>query len=307
VTNQVAIETSFIFTDAETSAALPVHRGRIVALINAHVRSERAIPVAVRLATRMNRPLTLLTANAAPFADALLDRHRQLVSQYPGLQAESVLAESSGAESTVLLRCLHSDDMVVIAADHVSVAGELFEGSVFMNLLRTFPGVVVAVGPKAVIPETSSVLLVCVDDTHDTHDTNDASMRLITEFADVACLTAELIKVIASKTPQHRAVRDDLGHDLGTDVVDSGELHQLAAQWNEARPGSIPATYDVLYGDAVTATERHAIGLVSMGFGPLARIISPSLANNLLHRSPRPLVLLSAPPKQVIHQLGDHA
>jgi hypothetical protein len=276
-----------------------------VALVNASLRSERSVDVAVHFAARMSRPLTLLTANAAPFTFEYLDRHKALISQHPGVEAESVLAESSSAESTALMRCLRDDDIVVVAADHVSIAGELFEGSVFMNLLRTFPGVIVAVGPKAVVPSASSVMLVCVDDA------TDVPVRLLTDFADVASLTPELVEVVAAQHRKKRPVRDDLGADLGNDVVDSGELHQLAARWNEARPNARRATWDVLYGDAVTAIEAHAdddrvaaIGLVSMGFGPLARILSPSLANNLLHRSPRPLVLLSEPPKQVIHQLG---
>jgi hypothetical protein len=278
-------------------ASTPEAAGRIVALVNAHHRSERSVAIGVQLAARLHRGLTILTANSAPFSHSALDRHRSLIAEHRGVTAESILAESSNNESTVVLRCLRHNDIVVVAADHVSVAGELFEGSVFMNVLRSFPGVVVAVGPKAVIPDTASVMLVCVDDQ------SDEQLRLLTEFADPASLIPELVNVIAVQS----AGRDAIGND----VVDSGGLHQLAKSWNERRPNALPATWEVLYGDAVEAIESHAdndrvaaIGLVSMGFGPLGRIISPSLANNLLHRSTRPLVLLSEPPKQVVHQLG---
>jgi hypothetical protein len=266
---------------------------RVVALVNGSHRSERSVGVAVELANRMNRPLTLMTANAAPFTHAMRERHEVLMAEHPGMQADSVLAESSGGESTVLMRCLRSDDIVVIAADHVSIAGELFEGSVFMNLLRAFPGVLVAVGPKATLPASASAVLVCVDDQ------SDEQLRLLTEFADPASLSPELISVIALDSKS-----------LG-DSVDSGWVHQLAASWNKRRPGALAAGWEVLYGDAVDAIESYAnhdrvaaIGLVSMGLGALGRIVSPSLANNLLHRSPRPLVLLSEPPKQVVHHLG---
>jgi nucleotide-binding universal stress UspA family protein len=272
-------------------------RRRVVALVNARHRSERTVGIGVQLAARLHRQLTILTANSAPFTDAVLDRHRSLIAEHPGVTAESILAESSGNESTVVMRCLRHDDIVVIAADHVSIAGELVEGSVFMNVLRSFPGVVVAVGPKAALPDTATVMLVCVDDE------SDEQLRLLTEFADPASLTPEIITVVGAPSSARQA--------LGNDVVDSGGLHQLAKSWTERRPNALPATWEVLYGDAVEAIESHAdnnrvaaIGLVSMGFGPLGRIISPSLANNLLHRSPRPLVLLSEPPKQVVHQLG---
>jgi hypothetical protein len=270
---------------------------RIVALVNGHHRSERSVRVGVQLAKRLNRNLTLLTANAAPFTRALLERHQALIYEHPGIQAESILAESAGDESTVLLRCLRRTDIVVVAADHVSIAGELFEGSVFMNLLRSYPGIIVAVGPKAVLPDHASSLMVCVDDQ------SDEQMRLLTEFGDPALLTPELVNVIAHPSAAREAV--------GSDIVDSGSLHQLATHWNKLRPHAPTATWEVLYGDEVSALESYAendriaaIGLVSMAFGPLGRIVSPSLANNLLHRSPRPLVLLSEPPKQVVHPLG---
>jgi nucleotide-binding universal stress UspA family protein len=272
--------------------------GRVVVLVNGHHRSERAVRVGVQIAARLNHGLTLLTANAAPFSDAAFDRHQVLIAEHRGSHAESVLAQSNGDESTVLMRCLRNDDIVVLAADHVGVVGELFEGSVFMNVLRTFPGVVVAVGPKAVMPDSASVMLVCVDDQ------SGEQLRLVTEFADPAMLTPELVNVI----PRRTAAREE----VGSDVIDSGRLRQLAQLWNKRRPHARPATWEVLYGDTVEAIETYAddprvaaIGLVSMAFGPVSRVISPSLANNLLHRSPRPLVLLSEPPKQVVRLLGE--
>jgi hypothetical protein len=256
------------------------------------MRSERGVRVAAEIAGRLGRSLTLMTANPAPFGAYVTERHASLAAiaaanpKVPHI--ESVFVESFGLDSTAILRSVGDTDILVLAADKVHVLGELLEGSIMMNVLRLFQGVVVAVGPGAVLPVGADSMLLCVDG--ESHEYS----RLLSEFADPLGLRDTVVTVEPANVK------------LPPDLVDGGAAAATAREFS-SRTGH-RVEWDTLHGDpakvisaAADNSEVAFVAMVTMAVGPVGRLLYPSLTNDLLARCPRPLVLLSEPPHRTNH------
>jgi hypothetical protein len=270
---------------------------RVVSLVDSGVRSERGVRVAAALAARLGRDLTLMTANPAPFGAYVAERHEALAAiagATPGIRGiESVLVESFGLDATAILRSVDATDILVLAADKVRVLGELLEGSIFMNVVRLFPGVVVAVGPSGVLPASADSMLLCVDGESQEYG------RLLTEFADPLGLRDTVVTVEPANVK------------LPPDLVDGGAAAATARQF--ANRTGHQVEWETLHGDpakvisaAADTNEVAFVGMVTMAVGPIGRLLYPSLTNELLARCPRPLVLLSEPPHRTAHVHRPH-
>ena len=178
-----------------------------------------------------------------------------------------------------------------MGVDHTGPLSELLVGSVFFELVRTYHGPVVAVGPNAVVPAQADRLLICLDGFP--HATR--GLDLIASFAKPAHLTPFLVQAMS-------ATVDPSTGPPAHDTLESGYLQRVTADLRDSAGGhDTDIEWDVLHGDALTAIgvasnqpEVAFVGLATDAVDPITRMLSPSMANELLRVSGRPLVLLSA-------------
>lgn len=266
---------------------------RVVVPLNETVRSERALPVAVHLARIMEVPLVLLSVAYSPTSDhpGHPGYHENLLRAYQDIDAESVVVRTGGSTASAIASMCRPEDIICMGVDHTGPLSELLVGSVFFELVRTFHGPVVAVGPNAVIPADADRLLICLDGLP--HATR--GLDLIASFADPAHLTPFLVQAMS-------ATEDRTASAPSHDTVESGYLQRIAADLRDSGGGHrTDIGWDVLHGDALAAIgvasnqpEVAFVGLATNAVDPLTRMLSPSMANELLRVSGRPLVLLSA-------------
>ncbi len=266
---------------------------RIVVPLNETTRAERALPIAVHLARTMEVPLVLLSVAYWPTSDhpGTPGYHEGLMLAYRDVDAESVVVTSGGSTASAIASMCRPEDIVCMGVDHANTASELFIGSVFFELVRNFHGPIVAVGPNATIPPGADRLLICLDGLR--HSIR--GLDLIEAFADPVHLTPFLVQAIEPSGPGDAAIARH-------DVIDSAYLQGIASEIRDhAGNHRTDISWDVLHGDASHAigAESHNpevafVGLATDAVDPVTRMISPSLANELLRTSHRPLVLLSA-------------
>lgn len=282
----------------------------IVVPLNHTARAERALPIAARLARALDAPLLLVSVRVWPMGDQAgeAERHAELLGDYPDLDGESVVVRSGGSTAMAIAAQCGPEDVICMGADHVRSVSEVLIGSVFIELVRAFRGPVVAVGPHATVPGGADRLLLCMDALeHSRH-----ALQLVPSFADPLGLRPFLIEAI--EPSQDRAALR--GHPIlaageGTDVVDTSELRAIAATLLD-RNGTARTDigWDVVHGEASRAIGALSqegdvafIGLATDAVDPITRILSPSLANDLLRTSYRPLVLVSGIPEVINRQL----
>ncbi len=260
-----------------------MHR-RIVVPVNESGRSERAIPIAANFARRMGASIALVTVVDANRRgqEALDVYHEWLLRPYRDLEAESIVV--SGEVTPGILAATEPGDVLCIGVDRTSAVGELLFTSTFFDLVRKFRGPIIAVGPHASIPDDAERMLICLDGSARAEKSID-QMR---EVAAAARLEPFLVQAI------HARNRDP--HDVG-DVPDSAYLYGLTHRVKEAEKFG----WDVLHGAAAVAIAASAEGedvaavaLATEAQDPVARLLSPSLTNELIGLSGRPLVVFNS-------------
>ena len=273
-------------------------RRRVVVPVNATTRSERALPIGARLARVMNVPLALLSVSSGDADRAAY--HDDLLRSYRDVDAESIIVAAGGSVAGAFASMCSPHDIVCLGVDHTGAVSELLVGSVFFELVRLFHGPIVAVGPHATVPDGASRVLICLDGTAHA----ERGLDLIESFADPAHLQPFLIQAIGSS-------RREREHAADPDVAETSYLHGVAAAiLGRDHARRVDVGWDVLHGDAVhaiAATSNEAdvafVGIATDALNPLTRMVSPSLANELLRLSARPLVLLSATTRIVRHEV----
>lgn len=266
---------------------------RIVVPLNGTDRSERALPVAVHLARVTDAPLLLISVAYEPASEhpAPVGYHEHLMERYRDVDATSIVVTSGGSTASAIVAMCRPEDIVCMGVDYTGSVSEIFLGSVFFELVRTFHGPVVAVGPHATIPADADRLLLCVDGLPRAL----RALDLVDAFGDPLRLTPFLVQAVEADpepTPGWRR----------PDVVETAYLQGVTAQMRDI-DGNLRTDvgWDVLHGDPAEAIAAAAnqpevafIGLATDAVDPITRFISPSTANDLLRVSKRPLVLLSS-------------
>ena len=254
---------------------------RIIVPVNETTRSERAIPIAVAFARRLKASLTLVSVVTWPYTDhpGHPGYHEGLVKTYPDIEVESVVMRTLTDTAGAIESLCRPGDVICIGTDHTSATAEVLLRSVFLDLVRKFHGPVIAVGPKAVMPDTATQVLICLDgNAH-----SEQGLALIPQLIEPAGFTPFLVQVT-----------DSAGV---ADVPETGYLHELARE----KPSMHIMGWDVLHGHPkqaiatyANAPEVAAIAFTTDALDPVARAISPSLANELVAVATRPLILLGS-------------
>lgn len=261
-------------------------RPRIVVPVEETPRSERALPVAAALARRMETSLVLVTVLEWPFAadPAHAGYHERLMESYPDLSAESVVIRSAEDTSKAIISACEPDDIVCMGADHTSVLGEILQRSVFFDMVRHSHHPVVAVGPHARIPEGATEFVLCVDG----FEYAEHGLSLIRSVGAFAKLRPTLLQVVNPERGDSKGSGDD---------SEANYLRTLTSKEGVAK--GLP--WDILHGEPVTTIstfcsnlEVAAIGFATDALDPLVRLLSPSLANELIATSTRPVVLVAS-------------
>jgi nucleotide-binding universal stress UspA family protein len=258
---------------------------KIVVPVDQSPRSERALPIAASLARRMGASLVLVSVVEWPFVEhpAHPGYHEGLMNQYPDLSGESVVVRSANDTAKAIVSVCGPDDIICIGADHTSALGELIETSVFFDIVRNSGRPVVAVGPHAVIPDGATELTLCVDG----FEHAEQGLSLIPRVASYAGFRPFLLQVVERKHGEPL---------LPPDVSETSYLHELTSRQGLA----YGINWDVLHGDPTKTITTYssspsvaAIGFATDALDPVARFFTPSLANELLKSSHRPLILLA--------------
>lgn len=275
---------------------------RIVVPVNETPRSERAIPVAAHLARAMGVPLALLGVRYWPTSEhpTEVGYHETLLRAYRDIDAESITVSAGGSIASAIATTCGPDDIVCMGVDHTSAVSELLVGSVFFEVVRTFHGPVVAVGPYAEVPLGANRLLLCLDGKEHA----ERGLDLLSCFAEPAHLVPFLVQAVDESAASSAGAESK-------DVAETGYLHRVAAGIVDR--GGVARRdigWDVLHGDAVKAIVSAAsqsdvafVGLATDAIDPVTRMLSPSLANELVRSCTRPLVLLSANSRVLRHKL----
>ena len=254
---------------------------RIIVPVNETTRSERAVPVAASFARRLNASLTLVSVITWPYTDhpGHAGYHEGLVTSYPDLEVESVVVRTLTDTAGAIESLCRPGDIICLGTDHTSASAEVLLRSVFLDLVRKFHGPVIAVGPKAVLPETATQVLICLDGNPHAEQ----GLSLIPQIIEPAGYKPFLVQVTATNTV--------------SDVPETGYLHELAHE----KPSMHITGWDVLHGhpkqaiaNYANAPEVAAIAFTTDALDPVARAISPSLANELIAVATRPLILLGS-------------
>lgn len=265
-------------------------RPRIVVPVEETPRSERALPVAAALARRLETSLVLVSVVEWPLTEhpGHPGYHEQLMERYPDLAAESVVIKKAAHTARAIMSICQPNDIVCIGVDHTSALGEMLETSVFFDILRNSHRAVVAVGPHAEVPEFATDLVLCLDG----FEHAEQGLDLIAKVAQPAGLQPFLVQV--------------LDPDLAPrDVTETSYLHGVTAPDGPASG----ANWDVLHGDPAKTIAAFcsspvvaAIGFATDALDPLARMFTPSLANELIKTATRPLILIAVERKPTISQ-----
>lgn len=264
---------------------------KIVVPVEETPRSERAMPIAAMLARRLGTSLVLVSVVEWPLHDhpGHAGYHESLMRPYPDLEAESVVIKHADDTATAIVSACGPDDIICMGADHKSALTELIETSVFFDIVRNSHRAVVAVGPHAEIPEFATDLVLCVDGLEHAEQ----GLVLIPKVAQPAGLRPVLVQVLKKNLP------------ATPDVTESAYLHRLTAHDGPASG----VDWDVLHGDPVKSISSYcsspkvaAIGFATDALDPLARMFTPSLANELIKSATRPLVLVATERKVTIQR-----
>ncbi len=270
---------------------------RILVPLNETKRSERAVPIAAALARRMDATLVFVSVIEWPFGEhpGHPGYHERLMHDYPDLAAESIVVKSVADPATVIRSICRPTDIICIGADHTSALGEMTFTSVFYNLLRTHHGPIVAVGPKATMPEEANRMIVCVDG----FEHSEQGLALVPALANKAQLQTWLVEVV-DVDGTRAANRQE--HDVDEAAYVRGLAPRVESPYE--------VEWEVLHGDPVTAIAAYsshqaiaAIAFATDALNPLARLFTPSLANELLKVAERPLVLIAS---TVHHKITSH-
>jgi nucleotide-binding universal stress UspA family protein len=262
-------------------ASLP----RIVVPVDQSPRSERALPIAAAFARRMKTSMVLVSVVEWPFTDfpAQPGYHERLMSKFPDLEGESVAVRSADDTAAAIVSVCEPTDIICVGADHTSALGEMIYASVFFDLVRKSHRPVIAVGPHAEMPENAHELALCVDGLPHAEQ----GLTLIPRVADFAGLQPFLLQVIDRKHGERM---------MPPDSNETAYLHGLGAREGLAHG----VGWDVLHGDPTKTITGYSLGpsVAAIGFAtdaldPVARFFTPSLANELLKSSHRPLVLVA--------------
>jgi nucleotide-binding universal stress UspA family protein len=258
---------------------------RIVVPVDQTARSERALPIAAAFARRIQTSLVLVSVVEWPFVDhpAHPGYHERLMSEFPDLEGESVVVRSADDTAEAIASVCGPTDIICIGADHTSALGEVVATSVFFDIVRKSGRPVIAVGPHAELPEHATEITLCLDGFPHAEQ----GLALIGSVAEPVGLQPFMLQVI------------DLKHGervVPPDASETAYLHELAAREGFAHG----VGWDVLHGDPTktitgysTSPSVAAIGFATDALDPLARFFTPSLANELLKSSHRPLVLVA--------------
>ncbi len=260
-----------------------MHR-RIVVPLKDSARSERALPIAAAFARRMGASLALVTVVEGPIRNhASVDTyHEWLMVPHRDVEAESIAV--SGPVSTGILSVCEPGDVMCIGVDRTSLVGELLLTSVFFDLVRKFHGPIIAVGPHASMPATANKLLIGLDG----HEAAERELDHVIRIAASARLDPFLVQAVPARA-NHRFDPDD--------VPDSAYLNRLAHRI----PQLHHVGWDVLHGPAAhalalaaDAEDVAAIAVATDAADAVSHVFTPSLTNDLIGVSPRPVVVVNA-------------
>lgn len=278
---------------AETVPTIPAYRKVVVALDGSRF-AEGALPVADELCTLFDAGLQLvgfgvdaddeaeLKARAVELTEGRADA--EILTGVDWHPADA-LTELLGGESGTSLLCMASH------ARH-GVLGALF-GSVAADTLARWEHPVLLTGPAfAGVPIDKGPVVACVDGTAGAR----AALPAAAGWADRLGLELHIVTVaepVLPATPGHHTYRH---HGPADDVL--GYVEGLAAMWRtESRTVEARAIYDpVGVTDALAdyLADEHAalVVLASRPRGGAARAILGSTANEILAKSPAPVLVV---------------
>jgi nucleotide-binding universal stress UspA family protein len=259
---------------------------RIIVPLNETSRSERAVPVAVEFARRLKASLVLVSVVDWPNIQhpGHPGYHESIMAKYPDLSAESVVIKTRADKSSAIRSLAGPADIICIGTDHTSAVAEMLLRSIFLDIVRSFHGPVIAVGPHAEMPPDASRVLLCVDG----HEHAEQGLDLIPQIVKPAGFDPFLVQVLTEK------------HPVVTGVHEAPETSYLRSLAQRDAAFGING-WDVLHGDPVKAIadyanspEIAAIAFMTDALDAIGRLVSPSLANELIAHANRPLILLGA-------------
>ncbi len=172
---------------------------RIIVPVNDTDRSERALSFAAHFARGMGASLALVTVigDGDRRQTAVETYHEWLMRPYRDIEAESIVL--SGDIAPAILSACQPGDILFVGADKKSLVHEMLFASVVFDLVRTFSGPVVAIGPNATVPEEARNLLIC----RDGDERVDQALGLLKHIAVAAALQPKFISSESSGQTGH--------------------------------------------------------------------------------------------------------
>lgn len=266
---------------------------RVVVPVDLSDGSQRAVAPGAVLAARLDCPLELFGWHWNT------DETRQLRRHLDGLATEVspspkvrvvVGGSSSLAGPLVEITRKGAGTLVCMATRARSGVGATVLGSVTEAFVRATADPVVLVGPHLAAdrPDLSAPIVVCVDGSHH-------SEHVVPVAAALAIAMGATLEVIHVREPS-RVDAPSSGRRSAGDAVESGYVSRLATS------SGVDASWEVLHRRApveaiVEHARRHAslLALATHGRSGLARVVLGSVAMQVVHEAPCPVLLVRPP------------
>jgi nucleotide-binding universal stress UspA family protein len=258
----------------------------LIVALDGSPTSERALPVAMTLASQSTRPLSLVTVSGSRYPRYETAYLRSRAAELRGVPvAVEVLNGGSAADALVDHLYRHEHALLVMSTHARTAIGELLLGSAAEGVVRHSPRPVVLVGPRCRLPQDDewySDLLVCVDDC-------DGAQRLLP-------VTRAVIASLATRPTVYEVVEPLPAGPEAISSRQSSHAHWLAG---ELDAGGIRAAWgvghDVLPDRAILSLaetlDRPLITLATRGRPPSGRFAATSTTVAVVREATCPVVV----------------
>jgi nucleotide-binding universal stress UspA family protein len=258
---------------------------RLVVPIDFTPESERAIPIAVALASKAQASVELVSV-AEPIGRDETAMKLMQAARDSGNAVEWRVLESGGPPEAVLLTEVHRrrQSLWCVGSHTRGALGELLLGSLSEELVREAHEPVLIVGPQAGKPAAGTVLAVALDGTA----RSEAILPAALDVARDLGMTVRLLEVVQTDTT-----------NLPPDVSETAYLTRVAGKL----PSADDVDYDVLHdndaarGLADYVSREPDVGIVALstrGLSGSARLLHGSTAFEVAHRVSVPVLILHA-------------
>jgi nucleotide-binding universal stress UspA family protein len=268
--------------------------GRVlVSLGRGDDESERAVPTAVELATRLGRRLELLTVVDDPDTVGVEEaRLAAIAGGIDALELEATVVVADDVADAILDKAA-SQALVCMATDASLMPHKGHFGSIAEEVVRRIGRPVMLVGPKADSDITTELGRVVIP--ADGSKRAEAILGAGAELAAALGLTVWVVAVVSAKLS--RAARRSVGPAVFS--FESGYVRHLAELVTDAGGGE--AQFEVLHdpdpADAILdfAGDDSLIAMSTHGRSGLARIFAGSVTTAVVAKTTRPVLVLRPP------------